>query len=346
MVIHGISLLSLARLLLLLIFSHEIAAQNASNYKPISYAASAILSDGSLYLYGGVIKFAVTNAGTSQFLRIDLTQNFDTTSPPWVTLPGYLTYTMVEATPSMNGEQLILGGNRDIDGPLSYIYDVAHAKWTITPTLPGMSTMTGYKRSNVGMALDRHTGLVYIYGGFNRDVFLRELSVLDTNNKGPSEMKWTLSFNQATIPTLYEPYVLYLPTQRKILVMAGCVRMDTQGYASACTPLNVGYLVSGGASRETLSLQTQQLSTGPAARYQGCRVVLANGDVFIQGGRDPTTFYGDAWLLNVGNWSWTSITINGPPAAMTRAGHTCQLGPNGQVIIIGGKTFGIHKMLY
>ncbi|KAG0315597.1 hypothetical protein BG000_005130, partial [Podila horticola] len=67
---------------------------------------------------------------------------------------------MIDAVPSRNGQQLILAGNRDNNGPLAQIYDVASQKWTATPNLPGMSSMANYKRGNVGAALDPRTGLV------------------------------------------------------------------------------------------------------------------------------------------------------------------------------------------
>ncbi|KAG0012622.1 hypothetical protein BGZ80_011620 [Entomortierella chlamydospora] len=261
--------------LLLSLTSTPIAAQNGTLYQPVTYSASAILSDGGFYIYGGVTVFRPglqPNVGTSQFLRVDLTQSFNTTAPPWTTLSGYNTYTMIDASPSRDGKQFILGGNRDNIGTLSYIYDVDSARWIAAPDLPGMaSAMSTYKRGNVGMALDSDTGLIYIYGGFH-----------------------------------------------------------------GCAALNTAYLVSGGSSVKTLSIQTQALSIGPSPRYLSCRVVLGDGNIFIQGGKDPNNFFGDAWILSISNWTWTQITINGPSAEMTRAGHTCQMGPNGQVVLVGG----------
>ncbi|KAF9210670.1 hypothetical protein BGZ59_009121, partial [Podila verticillata] len=144
-------------------------AANLTGYQNVSYSASSILADGALYIYGGVIKFndnpLVANIGSNQFLRLDLTKNFSTESPPWTPLPGSLTFTMIDSVPSYDGQQMILAGNRDNNGPLAHIYDLATKNWITTPNLPGMSSMTGYKRGNVGAALDPRSGLVYIYGG-------------------------------------------------------------------------------------------------------------------------------------------------------------------------------------
>ncbi|KAF9089145.1 hypothetical protein BGX27_002547 [Mortierella sp. AM989] len=318
-----------------------VTAQNTiSLYQPIAHAASAILSDGGLYLYGGTAKFEVDpnapNTGSSRFLRVDLTQSFNTTAPPWTGLPGYLVFTMIDAVPSGNGKQFILGGNRDNNGALSYIYDVASAQWITAPDLPGVN-MANYKRGNVGVALNKDTGLVYIYGGFQVQSFSRELSILDTSNPDPRQMRWTLSLNQTSIPTLYQPYVFYLPTLKKTLVMGGCPTYNGHtGLVGACAPLNIGYLISGGSSEADLSIQSQPLSTGPSTRYHSCRLVLGDGNIFMQGGRDPNRIFADAWILSVSNWTWSPIEINGPAAARTRAGHACQLGPHGQIIIVGG----------
>ncbi|KAF9171811.1 hypothetical protein BGX20_006887 [Mortierella sp. AD010] len=327
--------------LLFSLTSTPIAAQNGTLYQPVTYSASSILADGGFYIYGGVTAFRPglqPNVGTSQFLRVNLTQSFNTTAPPWTTLSGYNTYTMIDASPSRDGKQFVIGGNRDNLGTLSYIYDVDSAQWIAAPDLPGMAgVMSTYKRSNVGMALDTDTGLIYIYGGFQYLSFSNELSVLDASNRDPTKMTWTLSLNQTTIPALYESFVLYLPTLKKIIVLAGCNVYDVpSGFVSGCAALNTAYLVSGGSSVRTLSIQTQPLSIGPSPRYLSCRVVLGNGNILIQGGKDPNNFFGDAWILSVSNWTWSQVTINGPSAEMTRAGHTCQMGPNGQVILVGG----------
>lgn len=198
---------------------------NVTGYQNIAYSASSILADGALYVYGGVIEFrdgpGLVNVGSKQFLRLDLTQDFNTESPPWTLLPGNLTTTMIDAVPSRNGQQMILAGNRDNIGPLAHIYDLATKSWITTPNLPNMSSMTGYKRGNVGAALDPWTGLVYIYGGFPYLKFSNEISVLNTAGGDATKMDWTLSFNQSNTPELYMPFVAYLPTQKEILVFGG-----------------------------------------------------------------------------------------------------------------------------
>lgn len=317
-------------------------AANLTGYQNVSYSASSILADGALYIYGGVIKFndnpLVANIGSNQFLRLDLTKNFSTESPPWTPLPGSLTFTMIDSVPSYDGQQMILAGNRDNNGPLAHIYDLATKNWITTPNLPGMSSMTGYKRGNVGAALDPRSGLVYIYGGFAYLGFSNEISVLNTA-KDAANMDWTLSFNQSNVPALYQPFVAYLPTQMKIFVFGGCnnYNMDT-GLCGGCLPLSEGYLFDHGEKQATLGIQRTDLLNAPLPRYQSCYAVLKDGRVLLQGGRDPDTFFGDAWILDPANWTWTKLNISGPAAAMTRAGHTCDMGPNGQLLIVGGFT--------
>ncbi|KAF9307634.1 hypothetical protein BG003_000426 [Podila horticola] len=245
---------------------------------------------------------------------------------------------MLSATPSKSGKQIVFGGNRDYLGTLSYIYDVTSRNWTTTPNIPGMETsMAGYKRSNIGMQLDPLTGLVYMYGGFQYMSFSNEVNVLNTSDPDPSKAHWTVTKNQTTIPALYEPFVLYLPSQKQTLVLAGCNNYnDITGLVGSCAPLNIGYLLSNGDNNTALQIKTQAISNGPSPRYQACRVVLRNGNVFVHGGRDPSNFFGDAWVLNVETWVWHEIKIQGPTEAMTRAAHNCEMGPHDQIIIAGG----------
>lgn len=311
-------------------------------YKPVAHAASTVLADGGFYLYGGVVRFAPTslglNQGCNQFLRLDLTKSFDTKSPPWEALSGYLSYTMLSATSSKSGKQIVFGGNRDYLGTLSYIYDVPSRSWTTTPNIPGMeSSMAGYKRSNIGMQLDPITGLVYMYGGYQYMSFSNEVNVLNTSDPDPSKAHWTVTKNQTTIPALIEPFVLYLPSREQTLVLAGCdIYSNSTGRVGSCAPLNVGYLLSNGTSNTALQIKTQKISNGPSPRYQACKVVLRNGNVFVHGGRDRTNFFGDAWVLNIDSWVWHETKIQGPTEAMTRAGHNCEMGPHDQIIIAGG----------
>ncbi|KAF9278033.1 hypothetical protein BGZ74_003182, partial [Mortierella antarctica] len=245
---------------------------------------------------------------------------------------------MLSATSSKNGKQIVFGGNRDYLGTLSYIYDVPSRSWTTTPNIPGMeSSMAGYKRSNIGMQLDPITGLVYMYGGFQYMSFSNEVNVLNTSDPDPSKAHWTVTKNQTTIPALYEPLVLYLPSREQTLVLAGCdIYNNSTGRVGSCAPLNVGYLLSNGTSNTALQIKTQKISNGPSPRYQACKVVLRNGNVFVHGGRDRTNFFGDAWVLNIDSWVWHETKIQGPTEAMTRAGHNCEMGPHDQIIIAGG----------
>ncbi|KAF9105574.1 hypothetical protein BGX29_011959 [Mortierella sp. GBA35] len=309
-------------------------------YRPVSYAASAVLADGYFYLYGGVIRFAPDNSantGSNQFLKLDLTKSFDTATAPWEILPGDLTYTMLQAAPSKDGRHFVTGGNRDNFGALSRIYSIDKETWIATTALPGQVAVTGYKRTNVAMALDKVTGLLYIYGGFHYLGFSRELSVLNTSSSDATKMGWTLSKNQTAIPALYDPFAVFLPTRNKTLVFGGCDRLDPiKGVVGGCLPLSSGFLVSNGHNETQVLIENQGLNAAPFPRYQSCRVVLPDGNVFIQGGKGPDEFYADAWILNVTDWTWKTVHIDGDALEMARAGHACQLGAYGQIVVVGG----------
>ncbi|KAG0296823.1 hypothetical protein BGZ96_008427 [Linnemannia gamsii] len=243
----------------------------------------------------------------------------------------------------MDGLQFVTGGNRNNPGALSHIYSIESQAWTVTPTLPGLSSQVGYKRTNVGMALDRVTGLIYIYGGLEDARFSKDLAVLDTWTPDVNKMNWALATNDTILLRRFEPFVVFLPTKNQTLVFGGCDTLNSTGYVSSCVPPDSGFLISNGQTRTELSVASKLFAGAiPSTRYQSCRVVLPDGNVFIQGGKDKAasplrdTFFADASILNVTDWTWKSVTIDGLPVEMTRAGHTCQMGANGQIVIVGG----------
>ncbi|KAF9566639.1 hypothetical protein EC968_003688 [Mortierella alpina] len=333
----------LLSLVLLALFPTPTPGQQApARYEPVAYSGSAILADGCFYLYGGVVWFAPpsgNNRGSNQFLRVNLTKSFSTLNPPWTSLPIGSNFTMVDAVPSRNGTQFILGGNRNNAGVISRVYDVASSRWDLGPYYPTLGYMTGYKRTNVGMALDRSTGFVYIVGGFQEASFSKEIAVLDTSVP-PAEMSWKATTNSSAIPALYEPYVSYLPTLKKTFVFAGCSGYDyANGNVSRCDSLDHGFLLSEPVDGKVeVKPQTLTLGVaGPLPRYTGCKLELPDGSIFIQGGRDVgDRFYSDAWILSPKTWTWKQVDIIGNATQMRRAGHACELGPNGQIIIVGG----------
>ncbi|KAF9990810.1 hypothetical protein BGZ75_009501 [Mortierella antarctica] len=315
--------------------------QTPARYEPIANAGSAILADGGFYLFGGITWFAPPtgyNTGSNQLLRVDLTKSFNTNTPPWTSLQFGANFTMIDAVPSRNGTQLILGGNRGNLGTVARIYDVAKNKWAPAPFYPNMGDMTGYKRTNVGMALDRSTGLVYICGGLQEASFSKEIAILDTS-VAPADMAWQASTNNTALPAIYEPYVAYLPTVKKTLVFGGCDQITIKGLVGKCISMDRGYLISGPVGG-TVKVTPQTLTLGvggPLPRYTGCKVELPDGSVFIQGGKDVGDhFYNDAWILRPENFTWEKVVIKGNLTQMQRAGHACELGPNGQIIIVGG----------
>ncbi|KAF9180418.1 hypothetical protein BGZ51_001198 [Haplosporangium sp. Z 767] len=320
-----------------------IAGQKPSVFMPIANCASAILADGHLYIYGGAIAFAADfNTKSNQFLRVDLTKDFSTLSPNWVSLPGYRSYTIITGVPSRNGEQFIIGGNRDNNGKLAHIYDVKTDQWIPTPDVPGVPDyMAEYKRGNVGMSLDPNTGMIYIYGGFQWASFSRELSVLNSAYDDPHKMNWKLSLNQTMIPPLYSPFVHYLPTLKMTLVFGGCDGYNgATGFTSNCIPLVNGYLIPDLSNTDTVVIQKQSMkltTTGPQPRLQSCTVVMDDGNVFLHGGKDTTRFFSEAYVLNVKTWTWQNIQLKGADnTTLLRAGHACQKGPNGQILVVGG----------
>jgi hypothetical protein len=56
------------------------------------------------------------------------------------------------------------------------------------------------------------------------------------------------------------------------------------------------------------------------------------------GGENPAVAngsLGDAWILNTRSWTWHQRSIEGFPADGIM-GHSCQLAPRDQILVIGG----------
>src|SRR5690606_15747862 len=153
------------------------------------------------------------------------------------------------------------------------------------------------------------------------------------------------SINQTVIPALFNPTVQYLPTVKKTIVLGGGNYYDKLlGRVTVIAPFDTAYLISKG---ETSSQQDHPAisiiklaNTPPLPRYQSCEVVLPDGRLFIHGGRDFNTTLADAWILDPKDWSWQQVTIHVPSQGKTselrRTGHSCALGVNGQIVVVGG----------
>ncbi|KAG0198206.1 hypothetical protein BGX28_008333 [Mortierella sp. GBA30] len=245
--------------------------------------------------------------------------------------------------PSADQSHLVVGGMGESGTPLVRIYDIHADTWSFLPSQPKGTTVVT-PRSSVGIALDRSTGAVLVFGGLiPSTAFSRELDILDTR---PASNNWTWVPvpNFVQLATLYQPISLYLPQLELTLLVGGCNGYYPATTIGSCQAFDTGFQIKTSLSDGVIATsQPNMIAIGssaankaiPPPRASPCYVVLANGDVFVYGGASISSGYSDAWVLNTRSWTWSPIAITNAPTA-SRAGATCQLIAPNQIIVVGG----------
>lgn len=296
---------------------------------------------------------------TNETLAIPLDRAFSVGAIPWRKLKSG--YAAVEAKVAVSVDQnhLVLAGVQDQLGQLVVVYDIATDTWSYLPSTAIANEFPKTARRGVGMAMDTSTGQMVLYGGIQESAatgsssnnntsgirtvtLVNEFDLLDTR---PMFQRWTWSAAvenpvSSSSGGVSQPITLYIPTIQQTLIMGGCNTVDASGSVTACVSLSSGYLVN---SMVTVSngvmvpVKEISMSSGPipAPRLSPCTVVLPNGDVFMYGGTSATGSLNDAWVLSTKTWTWVSKSIRNLPIP-GRAGATCQLVAQDQIILVGG----------
>ncbi|KAI8596442.1 hypothetical protein EDD21DRAFT_358142 [Dissophora ornata] len=310
----------------------------ANTYQPVSYSATAVLGS-RLYIYGGLTNISSSTSYTSQFATLSLTNAFDTDDLPWEFLPGNITTAMAPGAGSRDQRRFIVGGSRNNVGHApAIVFDSSLRTWSQTTDLPGDTTiMQNYHRDSPGMSLDQTNGMLIQFGGMNAtNNITNDLTLLDTS-KASNAMTWSYSGSLDSVPALYAPILLYIPNNKQTLIMGGCDLMDSTGTPSHCAAFDTLYTLSSD-SAVSATPKASRISvngTVPSARLMPCAVVMSDGNVLMLGGGDPTNALADAWILNTQSWTWFQRNITDFPVDGIM-GHSCQLGPNDQILVIGG----------
>ncbi|KAG0247685.1 hypothetical protein BG011_001082, partial [Mortierella polycephala] len=305
-------------------------------YQPVTYSATALLGS-RLYIYGGLTNLSSSASISSQFATVSLANDFDTDDIPWEYLPGSYLTAMASGMPSHDQRRFIVTGNYDHLGhSAALIFDSTSRIWKQAPDLPGdASTMNDYGRIMPGAALDTHTGVLIEFGGANRTNITNEINILDTN-KATDMVTWIYSGYLDSVPPIYAPLMIYLPTPRLTLIMGGCDQLDSNGNPSHFVTFDILYTLTSD-SIITTRLETSRImvqGTIPPPRLLPCIAVLPDGNVLMMGGGNPNEALADAWVLNTQSWTWSERSIKDMPAQGIM-GHSCRAADNKQILVIG-----------
>ncbi|KAG0366613.1 F-box only protein 42 [Gamsiella multidivaricata] len=329
-------LLALAIIILSTTFM-DIAA--AIEFHPVTYSATAILGS-RLYIYGGLANISSPTSYLSQFATLSLTNDFDTDSLPWDFLPGNLATAMAPGAPSRDQRRFIVGGSRNHLGKApAIIFDSTTRVWAQASDLPGgASIMQNYRRDSPGMSIDTTNGMLVQFGGSNAtNMASNDLLLLDTN-KASNMMNWSYTGSLDTVPALYAPILLYIPTIKQTLIMGGCDQVDSQGNPTHCAGFDTLYTLSSDSVVSAAGPKATRITvngTVPSPRLMPCAVVLSDNNVLMIGGGDPTKALADAWILNTRDWTWAPRNIGGFPENGIM-GHGCEMAGHDQILVIGG----------
>ncbi|KAF9915145.1 hypothetical protein BX616_006815 [Lobosporangium transversale] len=350
---YSLPFLATAVLLLSTLTTNITQAQTSSPliYTPRHSAGSSI-ANNTLFIISGTASVSPPYSATTDTLAISLNKPFNTGSIPWRRLQGGYSVHDARVAATVDEKHLVLAGVRDQGAQIVTVYTLESNTWTTLPPTALINASPQAPRTSVGIATDKETGLMVLYGGTsttagtspasNSYSLSFEFDFLDTR---PILEKWSWSAvvdSNVSPPGLHQPITLYLPTHRATLIMGGCNGINlNNGNITQCASFTSGYLVNSKLLADTkgTSAPVSQVSMRgfdiPLPRLSPCAAVLANGDVFMYGGTTVNGSLGDVWVLNTNSWMWTSKNIVNMPFA-GRAGATCQLAAADQLIVVGG----------
>ncbi|KAF9959689.1 hypothetical protein BGZ72_009045 [Mortierella alpina] len=334
-------------LLLLAQTPRTIQSQTPYVYTP-RYSAGSTVIGKTLYVVSGTSTGHLPQSyvAITDVISLALDKPFPTDLAPWMSLRPGPAVSDARIVPSADQSHLVLGGMGETGTPLVRVYNIQTDTWSPLPPQP-IGGNVASPRTSVGIALDASTGAVIVFGGLvPNTAFSRELDVLDTR---PAFNNWTWTLvapvsNFIQLIPLYQPIVLYLPQLQATLLMGGCNTYSARTIIVSCQTFDSAFQIKTAiVSSSLVTSPPQKLSLTssavnnilPVPRSSSCHVVLANGDVFMYGGLSDTATLSDAWVLSAESWKWRSIKINNAPSE-GRAGATCQLIAQDQVIVIGG----------
>lgn len=324
---------------------------SAGTYQPVSYSATAVL-ENRLFVYGGLTNLSSPTSYTSQFLTLQLNDEFDTDKIPWeFHTEGSSSYSsmataMASGSPSNDYNRFIVTGNRNnIGRSPATVYDTDSHTWSPAADLPGAAgnattRMQDYRRDSPGVALDKKSGMLIEFGGRNATAITNEISILNTT-KPSDQMTWSYSGYLNAVPALYAPILTYLPWQNTTLIMGGCDQMGADEIPTQCASFDTIYTLPSDSVRSAAPQATRISLPGPVfppPRIFTC-TFLRNNNIYMIGGGEPLTMkpLADAWILYTKNWTWTQTTMSNFPAKGIM-GHSCHMANYDQVVVVGGNT--------
>lgn len=311
--------------------------------------AHAIIQE-TLWVHGGKTdrynQFSYTSApNTNDLFRLDLTQSFDLSNPPWHIQGGCGNNTGCQGPPmafhSLSAydasHMLMFGGQPDPNSDI-VLPDRPDSAWTLdvenSDSPSWVNEPQGWANEpsrRIYHSASSSGGKVFITGGQKADgsqTALNQHEVFDY--KGPTF---------TSLPATNGPPDLYGHTS---LVLRNGSLLVFGGYSQSqgtLLPFSIIWILDTWADTFTWSLVRIDNTTLPPGRRNFAAVVLSDGRILIHGGSDAVlqTTYGDGWILDTTKDPMVWIPVDSLSILGSRRDHMAV--EIGSVIIFG---FGVY----
>ncbi|CAI2181951.1 5156_t:CDS:2 [Funneliformis geosporum] len=190
-------------------------------------AHSTVLVDNKLYFFGGYVDNA--KSCTNQVFYLDLSQYFDLTAPPWISLTqiSEIPFKSCWGTALLNDKEqtiYLFGGfmtnnlNKDEFVSNVHSFNLNSLSWNV----PDIEGTTPERRRNMKGVID-NTGKIYIFGGY-ADKFLGSPTLIRNNdmvilNTAELELSWLII--PASKPYAQHAYTATLLSNGVIVYIGG-----------------------------------------------------------------------------------------------------------------------------
>ncbi|KAI1317414.1 hypothetical protein EDD11_008478 [Mortierella claussenii] len=256
----------------------------------------------ALFIQGG---FDV--AASSQFVSLDLSTSWSSTSPAWKNRKdgqstSHLALAPISAASNggSQGSLLAIGGMGNV--AFFNSYDIASDTWsTLSSVKPPYPTMEGHAAVS-----DPNTGLVYMVGGYGNNTF-NSLSVYDPKSKSMVSQQSASAANSLT-----DVGAVWVNGRNSVVTFGG----------SRAPPAGTSGLGGGDLNEyDTASKSWKIMSTSgdvPPARLDHCMAASEDGSkiVLFGGTLDGNVYYNTIYILDVSSGKWKQGTS--APVARTR----------------------------
>ncbi|KAK6513490.1 hypothetical protein TWF281_005114 [Arthrobotrys megalospora] len=323
----------------------------------LRWAHQAAIVDSTLYIYGGRSRKSsqqTENTWNNDFLKLDLSNDFDIASAPITGLPkpdgppavalGYLWNDF---------SSLYLYGGQFSDTPpvqpspfSLWKYSIKSTTWSIPTTKVSSGSNPTIERAaeGAGVSIPNKSKGYYFGGhldGYTTQGWSQSTPRLYLTSMIEYDMDtstWTNHTESgASFPERADGVLVWIPWGEEgiLLALGG-------GDNVTFSQLNIIDVFDISNNK-----WTKQATSGPTPkiRVNACAVVFSAPDnsshnVYMYGGQNlqpagDQTQYDDMWILTIPSFTWVQVDTDGQSNPPARAGHTCH-AYRGQVLVVGG----------